>query len=112
MVFELRPAGIDKGTAIREFMTEPPFAGRVPLFLGDDATDEHGFAAVTALGGHAMKVGEGETCADWRVPDVAAVRAWLASILGERSPDAQWPTGTAAEESAMVMPKPRNRRGR
>jgi trehalose 6-phosphate phosphatase len=93
MVFELRPAGINKGTAIRQFMAEAPFAGRVPLFLGDDATDEHGFAAVNGMAGRAIKVGEGETLAGWRLPDVAAVRAWLAAILGRASPDAGWSSG-------------------
>lgn len=93
MVFELRPAATDKGTAIRDFMAESPFSGRVPLFLGDDATDEFGFAAVNALGGHALKVGEGDTMAGWRVPDVGAARAWLASILGRVSPDAEWSGG-------------------
>lgn len=95
MVFELRPAGIDKGTAIREFMLEAPFAGRMPLFLGDDATDEHGFAAAVTLGGHAIKVGDGATLADWRVADVAALRAWLAAILGRTTPDLGWSSGEA-----------------
>ena len=40
MVVELKPAGSDKGTAIAEFMREAPFAGRVPVFIGDDLTDE------------------------------------------------------------------------
>lgn len=93
MVFELRPAGINKGTAIRQFMAEEPFAGRVPLFLGDDATDEHGFAAINGMAGRAVKVGEGNSLAAWRLPDVAAVRAWLASILGRPSPDAGWSSG-------------------
>lgn len=82
MVFELRPAGCHKGVAIREFMEEPPFAGRIPLFLGDDATDEHGFAAVNDLGGLSVKVGEGDSVAGWRLSDVGAVRVWLASVLG------------------------------
>jgi trehalose 6-phosphate phosphatase len=43
MVYELKPAGVDKGSAIAEFMSEAPFAGRVPVFLGDDVTDETGF---------------------------------------------------------------------
>jgi trehalose 6-phosphate phosphatase len=93
MVLELRPADVDKGTAIRDFMAEPPFSGRIPLFLGDDATDEFGFAAVNAMGGLAVKVGEGESVAGCRMPDVAAVRAWLASILGRPSPDLGWESG-------------------
>ena len=40
MVIEILPAGIDKGTAIREFMSEAPFAGATPVFIGDDVTDE------------------------------------------------------------------------
>jgi len=43
-VVELRPAGTDKGEAIRAFMEEAPFAGRTPVFIGDDVSDEHGFA--------------------------------------------------------------------
>jgi trehalose 6-phosphate phosphatase len=81
MVAELKPAGHDKGRAIREFMGEPPFAGRVPLFIGDDLTDEHGFAVVNRMGGHSVKVGEGESAARWRLASPAAVRAWLAEGL-------------------------------
>jgi trehalose 6-phosphate phosphatase len=77
MVWELKPAGADKGMAIAEFMAEPPFAGRVPVFLGDDVTDERGFSAVAAAGGHAVKIGAGESAARWRLTDPAAARAWL-----------------------------------
>ena len=57
MVAELRPAGATKGDALKAFMTEPEFAGARPLFVGDDLTDEHGFAAAAALGGAGMLVG-------------------------------------------------------
>jgi trehalose 6-phosphate phosphatase len=77
LVVELRPAGSDKGEAIAAFMGEAPFRGRVPVFIGDDATDEHGFAVVNAMGGHSLKVGEGATIARWRLPDVRAVERWL-----------------------------------
>ena len=77
MVAELKPAGHDKGRAIEAFMRERPFAGRVPVFLGDDLTDEHGFRVVDRLGGHSIKVGAGATVARWRLPNPAAARSWL-----------------------------------
>ena len=76
-VVELTPAGKDKGLAIRAFMREAPFRGRPPVFIGDDVTDEHGFAMVNKLGGDSIKVGPGQTVAAWRFPSVSAVRAWL-----------------------------------
>lgn len=76
-VFEVKPAGISKGTAIQAFMAEAPFAGRLPLFAGDDVTDEDGFSAVQLLGGHGIKVGEGATLAHYRCATPAALRQWL-----------------------------------
>lgn len=76
-VIELKPAGTDKGAAIVAYMSEPPFAGRVPVFLGDDVTDEYGFDVVNGLKGLSVKVGSGGTVARWRLGDVAAVRQWL-----------------------------------
>lgn len=85
-VLEVKPAGRDKGTAIAEFMSEPPFRGRRPVFIGDDVTDEYGFRVVNDLDGDSVKVGSGETVARWRIEDVRAVRAWLADILA-RAPE-------------------------
>jgi trehalose 6-phosphate phosphatase len=79
-VVELKPCGKDKGRAVLDFMQEPPFAGRVAVFVGDDDTDELGFETVNRLGGHSIKVGLGDTAARWRLPDVNAVQAWLRSI--------------------------------
>jgi trehalose 6-phosphate phosphatase len=78
MVIEIKPAGRDKGSTIMDFMGEQPFHGRVPIFIGDDLTDEHGFEVVNARGGLSVKVGPGRTVAKWRFTDVHAVRDWLA----------------------------------
>jgi trehalose 6-phosphate phosphatase len=80
-VVEAKPANFDKGTAIEEFLAEAPFKGRKPVFIGDDLNDEHGFAVINKLGGISIKVGEGDSCAAWRLASVDAVRAWLASAL-------------------------------
>ena len=76
-IVEVKPAGNDKGVAVVEFMREEPFRGRTAVFIGDDLTDEYGFATVNQMGGHSIKVGPGRTSARWRLPDVVAVRAWL-----------------------------------
>jgi trehalose 6-phosphate phosphatase len=76
-VIELVPRRVGKGGAITTLAAEPPFRGRVPVFVGDDATDEDGFAAVDALGGVSVKVGSGPSAAQYRLPDVAAVWAWI-----------------------------------
>ena len=81
MVVELKPAGCDKGKAITQFMQEAPFAGRQPVFIGDDVTDEYGFRVVNAMGGHTVKVGEGPSVARWRLENPASTRAWLQAWL-------------------------------
>ena len=81
MVAELKPSSRDKGIAIQEFMRERPFAGRKAVFIGDDLTDEYGFAVVNKAGGHTIKVGRGETAARWRISDARAVRRWLGEGL-------------------------------
>lgn len=79
-VVELKPAGRDKGVAVMEFMQDLPFRGRTPVFIGDDATDEFGFATVNQLQGHSVKVGRGPTVARWRLQNVKGVEQWLRSI--------------------------------
>jgi trehalose 6-phosphate phosphatase len=79
-VIEVKPDGRDKGTVILEYMEEAPFASRLPVFVGDDKTDEYGFVAVTVAGGWAVKVGRGPTNANYRLGSVAAVRKWLSAL--------------------------------
>ena len=71
MVWEVRPRGIHKGNAVRALMARPPFAGRTPLFVGDDVTDEDAITAARAMGGIGLKVDEA-----FGTPQ--GVRDWLA----------------------------------
>lgn len=82
-IAEIRPRAITKAGAIQRFLRRPPFAGRRPVFAGDDVTDEDGFAAVQEAGGYGVKVGSGDTCARYGLEDVAAMRSWLGELAKE-----------------------------
>ena len=78
MVVEFQPRSVNKGLAIAAFMAEPPFLGRRPIFVGDDTTDEDGFAEIRRRGGMAIRVGKPrKTEANYGLPSVAAVLDWL-----------------------------------
>lgn len=83
MVVEAKAADADKGKAIAAFMNEAPFAGRRPVFIGDDITDEAGFTWVQSqqAGGLGIKVGTGPSLAYARIANPAAVRGMLARVL-------------------------------
>ncbi len=82
-VFEIRPRGPTKGTAIDAFMGEAPFRGRTPVFCGDDVSDEDGFAVVNARGGVSIRVGDGAaTRAAVQVDTVGELRDWLTRVAG------------------------------
>ena len=84
MVIEVRSGGADKGSALAAFMAEPPFIGSRPLFVGDDDTDEAGFAIAKSMGGHGILVGPPrQTAASFGLADVATVDLWLAASLEE-----------------------------
>jgi trehalose 6-phosphate phosphatase len=78
-VFEIKPRGFTKATAIKAFMAEPPFSGRTPVFVGDDLTDQDGFRMVEEKGGVSIAVG-GRVHGQYRLENAAAVRAWLEGI--------------------------------
>jgi trehalose 6-phosphate phosphatase len=82
-VYEVKPIGYSKGTAIRNLMEQRPFRQRHPLFIGDDLTDEAGFEAVNLSGGTSIRVGEGTTptLARHTVATVAQVHELLAALL-------------------------------
>lgn len=78
MVAELKPAGITKVGAVEAYMNEAPFAGRRPVFVGDDITDEIAFVHVSKTNGFGVKVGDGgPSAAATRLPSVAALHRWL-----------------------------------
>jgi trehalose 6-phosphate phosphatase len=82
MVAELKTPGADKGDAVTAFMAEAPFKGARPVFVGDDVTDEDGFAAARQLGGFGVLVGPArETAARYRLNDVPDVLDWLGQAL-------------------------------
>ncbi|WP_349369370.1 trehalose-phosphatase [Salinarimonas sp.] len=77
MVAEILPALSGKGPIIAKFMEEAPYAGKTPVFIGDDLTDENGFETVNRLGGVAVRIGDGETVARYRLPSVSALAKTL-----------------------------------
>jgi trehalose 6-phosphate phosphatase len=88
-VIELKPRAADKGTALAALMKLPPFAGRTPYMLGDDATDEDAFAQANALGGVSVIVGvRRPTLARYALKGPAAAREWIAHLAAQ-------PTGAA-----------------
>jgi trehalose 6-phosphate phosphatase len=80
MAMEIKPRGASKRSAIERFMQQAPFAGRMPVFAGDDLTDEAGFEAIKAMHGLAIKIGPGPTCADVRLDSPEALASWLAAL--------------------------------
>ena len=83
MAWEVKPRGADKGTAVRSLMTRPPFAGRLPIFIGDDVTDEDGMEVARAMGGAGLRV-------DAAFGTAAGVRNWLAASVAPVVAGAGW----------------------
>ena len=77
-VVELTASGAHKGSAVQTFMAQDRFTGARPVFIGDDLTDEDGFAGANECGGFGIAVGERESqTARYHLADVSAVHAWL-----------------------------------
>ena len=93
MAWEIRPAGADKGTAVSSLMRQPPFAGRMPVFVGDDVTDEDGMRAARQAGGIGLRVPEA-------FGDAAGVRAWLAALVSNAAAASQSLNATLRDEPA------------
>lgn len=82
MVFEAKPADAHKGRALDALRQDPPFAGRVPVMIGDDTTDEEAMSAAMAAGGWAARVGPGESVAAYGFNTPDEVWRWLRRALG------------------------------
>jgi trehalose 6-phosphate phosphatase len=85
-MLELKRAGINKGEAVRKLMTLPPFAGRMPVFIGDDVTDESVFAIMPDIGGEAFSVARKFDGLTAIFDSPASVRATLAQLAGQSAP--------------------------
>lgn len=76
MAWEIRPRGVDKGTAVAALMARAPFAGRLPVFIGDDVTDHDAIRQARAMGGAGLLVADA-------FGGSAEVRGWLDRIAGQ-----------------------------
>jgi trehalose 6-phosphate phosphatase len=80
LVVEIKAAGINKANAVCELMDYAPFAGRNPIFIGDDITDEPVFGAISQFGGLGFSVGRVAPDVNGHFDKPESVRAWLARI--------------------------------
>lgn len=82
-VTEVKQRRVSKAGVVHAFLAEPVFAGRTPVFVGDDVTDESGMLAVQERGGFGVKVGSGASHAHHRLADPDAVARWLRAAVEE-----------------------------
>ena len=84
-VLEVKKQGFSKATGVRHLMKHPPFAGRRPIFIGDDTTDETVFAIMPEFDGFAFSVGNAVRVVDGHFEGPPAVRDWLAKIASSEA---------------------------
>jgi trehalose 6-phosphate phosphatase len=83
LVVEIKPAGVNKANAVCELMRYPPFAGRNPIFIGDDTTDIPVFAIISKFGGLGFSVGRIVADVDGHFDKPETVRSWLARVVAD-----------------------------
>ena len=81
-IFEILERGVTKARALELLSARAPCSGRSPVYVGDDTTDEDAIRAANEAGGFGVKVGPGNTEAVYRLADLGAVHAWLATFAG------------------------------
>lgn len=89
LVVDIKPPAINKGNAVCDLMQLPPFAGRRPIFIGDDTTDLAVFGVIPRFDGQAYSVGGIAAEVDGHFDRPEAVREWLAQIAAEGLGEAQ-----------------------
>ncbi|CUH13074.1 Trehalose-6-phosphate phosphatase [Jannaschia seosinensis] len=82
MAYEIKPETVGKDIALERLLSEPPFAGKTPVYAGDDLTDEPALDLAQKRGGTAIKIGLAETRADHRLPGPKALIERLTAWLG------------------------------
>jgi trehalose 6-phosphate phosphatase len=85
-VIEIKPAGFNKGSGVRRLMAHPPFAGRKPVFAGDDVTDETAIAVIPEFNGLAISVGRRIDGADYCFAKPSDLRRWLTRLATGTEP--------------------------
>ncbi len=81
MAVEIRSEDIDKASAVASLAADPPFEGRVPVFVGDDTSDEPAFQWVNSNGGHSIRVGKGPTAAQFAAANPGELAVWIDSLI-------------------------------
>jgi len=81
-VLEIKPRWFNKATGMKHLMQSPPFAGRIPVFLGDDTTDEDIFRVLPDFEGVGIAVGRAIPGASRVFASPANVRRWLNELSG------------------------------